>query len=162
LTANLVADFLGTGTPQTYAASDLGVTYEFNFSTNAIFTVHAPLLVTQTTDPAYFGIAPPGSGAFVNQLSGVPTAFFAGDVFFTPKPSSGLQSLKIGIVPYASPQGAPATKKNNLPNFPFCASFSTGTSGGGTVSAVAAFGAIGTDGTVYTSAPVTTVATCPF
>ena len=69
---------------------------------------------------------------------------------------------RVGIVPYASPQGAPPTKKNNLPNFPFCASFSTGTSGGSTVPAVAAFGAVGTDGTVYTSAPVTTVATCPF
>ena len=157
LTATLVGDFLGSGTPQTYAASDLGVTYEFDFNNNAIFKVNAPLLVTNATDPAYFG-----SGAFVNGLSGVPTAFET-DVFVNPKSGSGLSAQwRVGIVPYASPQGAPPTKKNNLPNFPFCASFSTGTSGGSTVPAVAAFGAIGTDGTVYTSAPVTTVATCPF
>ena len=157
LTANLVGDFLGTGTSQTYVASDLGVTYEFDFNNNAIFKVSAPLLVTNATDPAYFG-----SGAFVNRLSGVPTAFET-DVFVNPKSGSMLPAQwRVGIVPYASPQGAPPTKKNNLPNFPFCASFSTGTSGGSTVPAVAAFGAVGTDGTVYTSAPVTTVATCPF
>jgi hypothetical protein len=158
LTANVVADFLGSGTPQTYTAAALGVTYEFDFNGHAMFKVTAPLLVTQTTDPAYHGVAPPGSGALVNQLSGLPTAF-SRDVGFS---ATVLSSALVGIVPYASPQGAPATKKNNLPNFPFCASFSTGTSGGSTVPAVAAFGAIGTDGTVYTSAPVTTVATCPF
>jgi hypothetical protein len=151
LTANVVGDFAGSesGTPQTYLATDLGVNLEFQFTQHAIFKVQTPLLVTPPTDGAYFG---------VNQLSGLPAAFATPGVGFA---AAKLNGALVGIVPYASPQTNPNAKKNAIPNLSFCASFSTGSSGGGTVPAIAAFLAIGTDGTTYASAPMTTVAQCP-
>jgi hypothetical protein len=163
LTANIVGNFSGMGA-QTYPAADFGVNVTFLFGksplspqAHATLKVEVPLLVTQATDPAYFGVNASGSATLVNQFSGLPTAFDA-------KADTGFPSAfgLAGIVPYASPQTVPNAKKNTLPNFSSCASISTGASGGGTVPAVAAFFAIGTEGTTYASAPMTTVATCPF
>jgi hypothetical protein len=161
LTANIAGNFSGNGT-QTFPASDLGVSVTFLFGTSphskqahATFKVEAPLLVTQATDRAYFGVNALESATLVNQFSGLPTAF-ASDTGVSS--ASGLA----GIVPYASPQTVPNAKKNTLSNFSSCASFSTGASGGATVPAVAAFFAIGTEDMTYASAPMMTVAACPF
>lgn len=155
---------------------------------HAIFEVTAPLLVTGPSspskcgkaistptadfadcgaDPAYFGTTPAGASdgiavgtpTGINQVSGLPTAFTANVLGFTPL----FLGMPIGIAPSAVPAcplaGCPTPPLAST--YPFCASIATkGTLG----PAVAAFFALGTDGTTYVSAPVTPPATvsCPF
>ena len=155
---------------------------------HAIFEVIAPLLVTGPTspaqcgkaiaagipdpadcgnDPAYFGVTPAGatngsavgSPTEINQLSGLPTAFSTDDLGFTPT----FLGAPVGIAPSAAPAclGGTCPSPPQSSTFPFCASFSVK---GALNPAVAAFFAMGTDGTAYVSAPVVPTAqvACPF
>ena len=158
---------------------------------HAIFEVRAPLLVTGPTnptncgnaingmmadpkdcgnDPAYFGVVPAGaagptptgSPTGVNQASGLPTAFSADDLGFTP----AFLGKPVGIAPLAAPPcaGGACPTPAVSSTFPFCASFWANGASPPIHSAVAAFLAIGTDGTTYVSSPVPPVvgAQCPF
>ncbi len=159
---------------------------------HAIFEVQVPLLVTGPTnptncgnaingmmadpkdcgnDPAYFGVVPAGaagptptgSPTGVNQASGLPTAFKTDDLGFTP---AFLVGQSVGIAPLAAPPcgGGACPAQVALSTFPFCASFWANGTSPPLHSAVAAFLAIGTDGTTYVSSPVPPVVgpQCPF
>jgi hypothetical protein len=96
-------------------------------------------------DPAYFGVVPfagtdgaTGSPTFVNQVSGLPTAFASDALGFQ------VNGVGIGIAPYAAPLG-------NATTFGFCASFLA--NDGAVHPTVATFLSIGTDGTTYVSSP---------
>jgi hypothetical protein len=165
LTASAIGNFQGNGT-QKRSPGDLGITVTPDFSTgHAIFQVQAPLVVTGRNDPAYFGVVPPGatnpltpvgSQAFVNQASGLPTAFSSDVPGF---PTAFLRGVTDGIAPYAAPLCTAATCPNPPPTTPpatgfgFCASFLATGSTTTLNPAVAAFLAIGTDGTTYVSSP---------
>jgi hypothetical protein len=157
-----------------------------------IFEVQAPLLVTGPAnstkcgaaisigtpdpadcgnDPAYFGVAPSGavnastgSPTHVNQMSGLPTAFFQNAPGF---PVSFLKGAAVGIAPYAAPLCTLATCPPPAtppapPNFGYCANFSAA-GAAGSHSAVDAFAMIGTEGTTYVSSPVAASGVvCPF
>jgi hypothetical protein len=175
LTATAIGNFQGNGT-QKRSPGDLGITVTLDFSTgHALFQVQAPLIVTGTNDPAYFGVVPPGatnpltpvgSQTSVNQASGLPTAFSTDVPGF---PTAFLRGATDGIAPDAAPLCTAATCPNPPPTTPpttafgFCASF---LATGGTTSlnpAVAAFLGIGTDGTTYVSSPKSaTGIQCPF
>jgi len=170
LLAKVSGDFTTAGTPETRDPGSLGIqpTVSFNPSPNSsrshfILEVQVPLLITLRNDPAYFGLTPSGavvnsgSFTFVNQLTGLPTAFTA-----ELKPTFGI-----------TPQAAP-TCNGTCPSFPFistfpfCASFA-GNGGGPLSPAVATFVTLGTDATTYVSSPVTTanpmnvpILQCPF
>lgn len=141
--------------------SNLGLTVTLTFQSSpnssvphAVFAVQAPLLVTKTNDPTYFGTGP---------FAFFPPAFVNNEFGFTPK----FLGLPVGIAPYAAPKcpgggACPVPLPMNFPSsFPFCASIAVN----GTVRpAVAAFLSIGTIGTTYLSAllmPPSNV-TCPF
>ena len=168
--ANVTGDFSTPGTIITMSASQLniGVSVSSGPSPNSsrshfILEVQVPLLITLGNDPAYFGLAPSGavvnsgSFTFVNQLTGLPTAFTA-----ELKPT-------FGITPQAAPTcngTCPSTTFTST--FPFCASFA-GNGGGPLSPAVATFVTLGTDATTYVSSPVTTanpmnvpILQCPF
>lgn len=150
--------------------------------THAIFEVLAPLLVTGPSnpakcgraisagtpdpadcgnDPAYFGVTPAnatngsatGSATLINQITGLPTAFSANDLGFTP----AFLGQPVGIAPSA----VPTSSATPASTYPFCASFLVK---GALSPATAAFYSIATDGTTNVSAPVAppTELTCPF
>jgi len=158
---------------------------------HAIFVVQVPLLVTGPAnptncgnainsmtpdvtdcgnDPAYFGVTPSGatngqstgSPTGVNQASGLPTAFKTDDLGSTP----AFLAKPVGIAPLAAPPcaGGACPAQAALSTFPFCASFWANGTSPPLHSAVAAFLAIGTDGTTYVSSPVPPFAglQCPF
>jgi hypothetical protein len=68
LTATIIGDFTGSGTPQKLSTADLGLTFKASFGASpnsktphTIFEVDIPLLVTQNNDPPYFtSSSPPG------------------------------------------------------------------------------------------------------
>jgi hypothetical protein len=109
-------------------------------------------------DPAYFGVTPVGTNGiptgtptYVNQASGLPTAF-------TTNPNG----VRVGIAPSAAPE---TVGNGTTATFGYCASFlANGTTG--VHPAVAAFLTVGTDGTAYASAPVPPITgvqlQCPF
>jgi hypothetical protein len=151
---NVVGDFSSPGTSSTASLSQLNIQASASFGSSPnssrshfILEVQVPLLVTQGNDPAYFGLTPSdavvnsGSFTFVNQLTGLPTAFTA-----ELKPTFGI-----------APQTAPACPSGSCPppatTYPFCASFA-GNGGGPLTSAVATFLVVGTDATTYVSSPV--------
>jgi hypothetical protein len=148
----------------TVKATDLGlnVTLTFGPSANskvphAIFGVQAKLLVTKSTDPAYFPTDPAYSimGPAPNPLHFDLTAFTNDELGSTPK----FLGLPVGIAPLAAPQcqGGSCTTPPQPSSFPFCASIEG-------QPAVAAFYSIGTVGTTYVSAPLVPPqgVTCPF
>jgi hypothetical protein len=166
---NVVGDFSSPGTSSTASLSQLNIQASASFGpspnsdgSHFILGVQVPLLVTKGNDPAYFGLTPsdakvnPGSFTFVNQLTGLPTAFTT-----ELKPTFGV-----------APQTAPACPSTSCPppttTYPFCASFA-GNGGASLASAVATFLTVGTDATTYVSSPVPAVLAgsmvtlkCPF
>lgn len=68
LTATIIGDFTGSGSPQRLGTGDLGLTFKASFGASpnsktphTIFEVDIPLLVTQGNDPPYFtSFVPPG------------------------------------------------------------------------------------------------------
>jgi len=168
--ANVTGDFSTPGTIITMSASQLNIGFKVSFlqSPNSsrshfILEVQVPLLMTLGNDPAYFGLAPSGavvnsgSFTFVNQLTGLPTAFTA-----ELKPT-------FGVTPQAAPScNGTCPSFPFISTFPFCASFA-GNGGGPLSPAVATFVTLGTDATTYVSSPVTTanpmnvpILQCPF
>lgn len=138
-------------------------------------------------DPAYFGVVPifatlangnlnsnvgcpvgmpPGVGCptGINQISGLPTAFKTNDLGFTP----GFLGKPVGISPSAAPTcigGGVCAGQVTPSTYPFCASFWANGASPPLHSAVAAFLAIGTDGTTYVSSPIPVPVAglaCPF
>ena len=60
VTTDVIADLLGTGTPQTYTLAQLGMTFSFNVSgAGEVLDLQAPLLIPADLAPAY-GFAAPG------------------------------------------------------------------------------------------------------
>jgi len=117
-------------------------------------------------DPAYFGVIPlgatlpngtlnpnVGSPTFINQASGLPTAFSTDVLGFT----SNALGLPVGTAPYAAP-ACPGRANTPCPSSPpatyfgICASFSN--SSFSNRLGVATFLAIGTDSATYVSSPV--------
>jgi hypothetical protein len=163
-----------TGSFGTVSAASLGINVTLDFSLGyARFKVQAPLLITQTIDPAYFTTNQAYGGDSQFFYPGLPTSFVNNVLGFTPK----FLGSPIGVAPYAAPQcpkdrdtGKPQINCANsspLPNttFPFCASiFTDGSTIGSLFPAVAAFYSIGTFGTTYISAPMNTPSnvTCLF
>jgi hypothetical protein len=148
----------GTTNPPTFRAAQLGINFGLQLAPSPnsstphwIFTFELPVIVTQLSDPAYFGCVldsttsvcnSPFTYTFVNQSSGQPTAFSNDDRGF----SSSVG--RIGVSPYP----APLCPGNVCPAPPpiaygFCATVA------GTPAA-ATFASIGTEGTVYASSPV--------
>jgi hypothetical protein len=168
--ANVTGDFSTPGTIITMSASQLNIGFSVSSApspnssrSHFILELQVLLLVTLRNDPAYFGLTPSGavvnsgSFTFVNQLTGLPTAFTA-----ELKPT-------FGITPQAAPTcngTCPSTPF--ISTFPFCAGFA-GNGGGPLNPAVATFVTLGTDATTYVSSPVTTanpmnvpILQCPF
>jgi hypothetical protein len=159
--AGTVTGIPGTGTNPPPTAAQLGIQFGFqlaaspNLSTpHAIITFKLPVIVTQATDPVYFGfdstVTPP-SFTFINQLSGQPTAFTKNDLGFTPTSLGASLNLPIGVGPTPAPLCSDSNNcppPNTAPHFGFCATI------GGTP-AVGTFVSWGTDATAYASSPVT-------
>jgi hypothetical protein len=164
VSAIAVGDF-GSGT-KSVNASDLGLTVTLVFQSSpnlstphAIFAVQAKLLVTKSTDPAYFSTDPAyASDPFAQLLK---PAFKNDAPGVTPK----FLGLPVGIAPYAAPQctGGSCPTPPQPSSFPLCASIAVDQ--GTAQPAVAAFFSIGTVGTTYLSAPLPAFAssqvTCP-
>jgi hypothetical protein len=178
-TANVLADFAGTGTKQTYSLADLGLNFAFYSGPPATYEVQIPLLVNTKTDQFYFlntsflGISLPGCPNGGNVFSGYCNAFSATN------PPNGfapqfLSNTVVGMAPSAAPQctgnppapgtpgqaGAPCptTLPSNppqplSPTFGFCAFLSNNAFLSNSPDA-AFFLAIGTDGTTYLSSTV--------
>jgi hypothetical protein len=155
LNCNGATDCTVTGIgPKPLTAAQLGIQFGFqlapspNWSTpHAIFTFQLPVIVTQATDPVYFGVDNSGTPTFINQFSGQPTAFSQDDLGFTPKSVGGA----IGVSPYPAPlcpaTGCPSTTPPPPTFYGFCATIA------GTPAA-ATFVSVGTEGTTYASSPV--------
>jgi hypothetical protein len=151
-------------------ASDLGLTVTLTFqqspnsppnSPHAIFAVQAKLIVTKSTDPAYFRTDPAyAQDPFATFL---PPGFVNDELGFTPK----FLGLPVGIAPYAAPKCTSVSCPPVPPpppsssTFPLCANIAA--DDGSERPAVAAFFSIGTVGTTYLSAPLVTPpqVTCP-
>jgi hypothetical protein len=109
-------------------------------------------------DPAYFGVTPagasngstPGSPTGINQVSGLPTAFATNATGFS---ASVLKGAAVGIAPYAAPPCTAATCPSGTNPPPPAQSFFSSCASVASRPAVAAFFAMGTDGTTYISAP---------
>jgi len=188
LTATAVGNFQGNGT-QKRSPGDLGITVTLPSSPQSapVLQVQVPLVVTGSTDaalcaaaitnsqrdvlhcgndPAYFGVVPKnatlgtiGSPTFVNQVSGLLTAFSKNASGF---PIGFLKGVNAGIAPYSAPLAVTGATTSN---FGFCASFWGGSIATTTLNpAAAAFLSIGTDGTTYVSSPRPpfNTSTCPF
>jgi hypothetical protein len=145
-----VSGIPGTGTTP-LSAAQLGIQLGFSFAASpnsatqhGIFEVQLPVIVTQSTDPAHFGVSPVNSAVtLINQASGLPTAFSKNDVGVTPS----VLGKPIGVPPYPGPLCTAATCPANPPTPPttfygFCASIAN-------TPAAAAFASVGTDGTAY-------------
>jgi len=152
--ATVSGDFLGTGT-KTYSASVLGLDLDFAFvpSPNSaiphpVVRLQVPLVVTMQNDPAYFATSPCPVGvnpfsqnclAFTTDVTGFPTKVLK-------------NGMSVGFAPYAAPLCNSTTCPGGTPTstspsyFGFCASLSNNR-------VIAAFAAIGTDGTTYASTP---------
>ena len=173
LTGKVTGDFAGTGTPASYNAKDLGISFTATFGKSSVstlphasFAVQVPLVVTNANDPAFFGFS---------WITGNQT--FSGDETGHPAPVLGA-GVSVGIPPYAAPLCAnPAGTACPAPPAPpppstygFCASFSNNFTGpiGNPAPAVAAFVQLITDGETLASTPLLPLptgsvpASCPF
>jgi hypothetical protein len=159
LSGTVTGDFVTAGTRKSYPASQLGVQIGYNFGASpnsdtqhGLFELQLPVIVTQATDPAYFGV----NGAKttdINQASGLPTAFSSDDSGFK------FMGMGVGVPPYPAPLCTdtscptdPATPAMTF--YGICASIANRP-------AVAGFLSVGTDGTVYASSPVAALPQCP-
>jgi hypothetical protein len=169
--AGTVTGIPGTGTNPPPSAAQLGIQFGFQLAASPnsgtphlIVTLRLPVITTLLTDPAYFGVIPPGATlpngnpnpgtpTFINQISGQATAFTKNDLGFTPTSLGTSLKLPIGVAPYPAPlctaTTCPSDTSTSPPTFfGFCAKI------GGTP-AVGTFVSWGTDATAYASSPVT-------
>ena len=68
LTTDIVGDFLGTNTPQTYPLSALGVTFSATFSPNEMITLEIPLVITSDIASRFIIPIPPAGYQFADRL----------------------------------------------------------------------------------------------
>ena len=154
------------------SAAQLGIKFGFQLAASpnkaaphAIITFRLPVIVTQVTDPVYFGLdnsTTPPSFTFINQFSGQPTAFSQDDLGFTP--NSGLLpngGVSIGVAPYPAPLCTDPNCTNTPTFYGFCAAIADTPAAATLTPAAATFGSIGTDGTTYASSPVGQQPQCP-
>jgi hypothetical protein len=173
--ATVQGDFLGNGTTQTKNATDIGLNCVVVFAPSpgsarphAIFQLRVPLLLTRSTDPAYFHFAQTGSNGPISLA--IPTAFFNDDTGYAPSPDIlGPLGKSIGIAPSADPlcnaATCPAPPANPAtPSYALCANLPGNHNKQAPVPAVTAFYAIATDGETLLSAPVVPSGpiVCPF
>jgi hypothetical protein len=140
------------------SAAQLGIQFGYQFGSSpnlqtphGVLEVILPVVVTLANDPAYFGVSPvDNTVTLINQSSGLPTAFSDTEPGFAAKVLG--TGISVGVAPYAAPQCTDTSCPSDpmvtpITNYGFCASIAN-------TSAVAAFVAIGTDGTTYASSQV--------
>jgi hypothetical protein len=148
LSGTIFGDFVTPGTVKAYTPAQLGMQFSVAFGSSpnspkphTMLQLLAPLLVTPTTDPAYFEGSPCPTG--INPVSGYCVAFSSPELGFTPK----FLGMPIGISPLAALGPAPATPAGAPPGPPIVASFFGNP-------AVSTFFAIGTNGVTLVSTQV--------
>lgn len=154
----LTGTVTGVGT-KPLSADQLGIQIGFALAASpnvptphGIFELQLPVIVTLLSDPVYFGADSNGNATFINQFTGLPTAFSQDDRGFT-SPSVG---HPIGVSPYPAPlcpaSGCPSGSPPTF--YGFCATIAGSP-------AAATFVSVGTDGTTYGSSPVGQQPRCP-
>jgi hypothetical protein len=163
LSGTVTGDFVTAGIRKSYPAGQLGLQIGYNFGSSpnsaaqhGLLELQLPVIVTQATDPAYFGVTPPfntngatpGAPTYINQASGLPTAFSSDDSGFN------FMGMGVGVPPYPAPQCTPGDAAcpsdptvTPVTFYAICATIANRP-------AVAAFLSVGTDGTTYASSPV--------
>jgi hypothetical protein len=163
--AGTVTGIPGTGTNPPPTAAQLGINFAFQLAASpnssrphAIITFQLPVIVTQATDPVYFGVDSSGTSTFINQFSGQPTAFSKNDLGFTPTSLGASLRLPIGVAPTPAPlcsdPNISCPPPNTATHFGFCATI-------GLTPAAGTFISLGTEGTAYASSPVPESGTLP-
>jgi hypothetical protein len=136
---------------QTLSAAAIGVNCALVFGASptsphphAILELSVPLLVTATTDPAYFSTSPVSLA--------LPNALSSDNPGFTPAAGVlGVNWKSIGVAPTAAPLGGPPT--SGPATYALCADLPEQEDGQELAPAVAVFYAIATDGETLVSSP---------